>query len=426
MVSRQKFNKIKKENPESRIWKREWKEQESRNALAKILIKAKKEWVDIDYIKKIFGLQKEKEELEKRLEESKKRAEESEKSIRFWQDEAQRINKEFKEADSWKLKDENLRLKSKNKRLEYQKNELQERNLRLIEEKKKLLEAVSQFIPSHFEIFSMESWIDENKLLELQKADLVLIYRDNNTYRDMANALGTSVSIHWWNVYCISIPQGTEEIRDDEKNILKTILTTCNCMTDYTVEKWTWVDCKHFQSRSNERDYINIQKFLWITKNLEKKFIEKWIDTVCVCLPNIFDHWWMCQREDWSIYFANVTDRFDRLPENEKKKYLEDSKRFWQNIFPNSKVEFIEKNENLLRKNNIDNTVVIADRHCDIYWYSWQKIFFAWYDFEPRGWIENFVNDEDYKYVWSAGEALAESIMMNISGSKNTEKNSKI
>ena len=42
MVSKRKFNKIKEGNKESRIWKRTWEEQDTRNDLAKVLIKERK------------------------------------------------------------------------------------------------------------------------------------------------------------------------------------------------------------------------------------------------------------------------------------------------------------------------------------------------------------------------------------------------
>lgn len=40
-----------------------------------------------------------------------------------------------------------------------------------------------------FEKINLLSWIDEEKLAELQKADLVLVYRDNNLYWDMSSSL---------------------------------------------------------------------------------------------------------------------------------------------------------------------------------------------------------------------------------------------
>ena len=51
MVSKRKFNKIKENDPESRIWKRTWQEQKTRNKLASVLRKKHKrlgewKWVD--------------------------------------------------------------------------------------------------------------------------------------------------------------------------------------------------------------------------------------------------------------------------------------------------------------------------------------------------------------------------------------------
>ncbi len=42
MVSKRRFNKIKEEKPESKIWKRTWEEQDTRNDLAKVLKKERK------------------------------------------------------------------------------------------------------------------------------------------------------------------------------------------------------------------------------------------------------------------------------------------------------------------------------------------------------------------------------------------------
>ena len=50
MVSKGKFNKIKEQNPESRIWKRTWEEQSTRNDLAKVLKKERRKtqkWKEI-------------------------------------------------------------------------------------------------------------------------------------------------------------------------------------------------------------------------------------------------------------------------------------------------------------------------------------------------------------------------------------------
>ncbi len=46
MVRKRKFNRIKRENPESRIWQRTREEQKVRNELAKTLIDARKRWVE--------------------------------------------------------------------------------------------------------------------------------------------------------------------------------------------------------------------------------------------------------------------------------------------------------------------------------------------------------------------------------------------
>ena len=62
MVTKREFNRIKKENPESRIWKRTWEEQKVRNELAKTLIKAWKKWVNHPYVEKLNDFRKIKKE----------------------------------------------------------------------------------------------------------------------------------------------------------------------------------------------------------------------------------------------------------------------------------------------------------------------------------------------------------------------------
>ena len=64
MVTKREFNRIKRENPESRIWQRTRKEQKVRNELAKTLIKAKKSWVETPYEEYTGRLTKEKQKIE--------------------------------------------------------------------------------------------------------------------------------------------------------------------------------------------------------------------------------------------------------------------------------------------------------------------------------------------------------------------------
>lgn len=344
--------------------------------------------------------------------------------------------------------------------------------------KSALLEKWPQW-QGYFEQINLLSWIDKNKLAELQEADLVLIYRDNNKYSDMSLSLENLVkNKYWWKVYCISIPQGTEKIGDKEMELLKKILNTCRCMTDYTIYRWTWISSPRFEDY--ERSYEFSQRFLWMTENLEKRFKERWIDTVYIYISSIddtgrisytcSDHWSICQRENWSIYYDCDEMWEDNEEVNGK---IKDLKRFWKNRFPSLNVEFIEKfhwaydgrdfskyesewiitrgNEEYLAESVIQYiklfnsnfdinfyiwngltdsngykskwAVLIADRHAtsNVISFWGQKIFYAWNAFEPRWWIEDFLDEEDPQYVWNASESLAESIILNISCWKNTE-----
>ena len=365
MVTKREFNRIKRENPESPIGQRDWEEEKTRNDLYKAIMKSKKKWITHPYI---------------------------------------------------------------------------ERYKKQLEEKEKLKEIIFQLRPPYFEKIDLLSWIDENKLAELQQADLVLVYRDNNTYKNMSVALKNLVEhLYWWKVYCVSIPQGTEELSDKDKETLKNILKTCNSVTDYTISRWTGIAWTHIPE--SERYAERIQKFLWITKNLEKKFIERWIDTIYIYVSyrhpynggkvwyGLFDHWCMCQRKDWSAYFFG--GRFvdhnekDLFTKDEKSQIIEDAKRFWKNQFPNLNVEFIENHDvKSWGQYKPDNSVLIADRHADMRSkpFLWQKIFFAWVDFEPNGWIENFVDEKAVQYVWNKGEAIAKSVLLNLPNFKNEIK----
>lgn len=340
--------------------------------------------------------------------------------------------------------------------------------------------------PKHFEKIDSLSKIDESKLVELQQAELVLVYRDNNRYKAMSDELKNLVEKkYWWNVYCVSIPQGTEELNDKEIELLKNILNTCNCMTDNTVGRLTWIHCPKFEDYWE--NYETSKRFMWIIENLRKSIDEKGIDTVYVYISWITeegqvcnsysDHWSMYQREDWSIYF----DPYHNWDINEETSIkINDFKRFWKSAFPNSDVNFIEwhyigrdqifqifdfskyKSEwkiifkrsgkeipydiieekikeaypnfnidfyvwNELNDSNwykSDWAILIADRHVSSYVESFQgqKIFYAWNTFEPNWWIENFVSSEDSQYVRDAAvNNLAESIILNITWKKDIE-----
>lgn len=64
MITRRKFNRIKRENPESRIWQRTREEQRIRDRIAAIIIKARKKWVETPYSEYRERLTNEKQKIE--------------------------------------------------------------------------------------------------------------------------------------------------------------------------------------------------------------------------------------------------------------------------------------------------------------------------------------------------------------------------
>ena len=128
----------------------------------------------------------------------------------------------------------------------------------------------------------------------------------------------------------------------------------------------------------------------------------------------------MCQREDWSIYFSPCRRDFDEM-DDEHNRLIEDHKKFWENLFPNLKIEFIHNDSVNWEKCDTygsEQSVLIADRHTswDTIWFKWKKIYFAWSTFEPDGWIEYFINAEEYQKTVT--DELAEWIMETAFGSE--------
>ena len=279
-----------------------------------------------------------------------------------------------------------------------------------------------------FEKINLLSWIDEEKLAELQKADLVLVYRDNNTYKDMSSSLEDLVlNKHGWKVYCISIPQGTKELSDGNVEILRRIMGTCHSMIDWTTSRWVRIRWR----RIPEEESQDVKNFLWIAKSLEKKFIKKWIDTVYLfewmqydgkSYFNLLEHSWLCQREDGSIYKSTWNWFIEERYFNSYSQEIEDAKRFWEKLFPNLKVEFVIGRTNWLESwfkyNKAKGAVMIVDRHyydyCeDFKEDGWKVIVFVWADFEPWGWIEEFLDGSEYG--WN-GKLIAKLIMLDAFG----------
>ena len=351
-----------------------------------------------------------------------------------------------------------------------------------------LIQALWEEWPNYFEKIDLLSWIDEKKLEKLQQSDLVLVYRDNDRYRAMSDALKDLVEQkYWWKVYCITIPQGTEKLSDKEMELLKNILNTCNYMADNTVNRILRNSGIKLNNpiikfdTYNEYDTINRRKrdtwiFLKITENLEKKFKEKWINTVYIYISEIdpdcdvnytcYDHWCMCKSKDWEIYFDPEWIEED-TSDDEIKNKLDGLKMFWESVFPRLNVQFLEnvktldfskyesewliwfdnndfwtlkKMKHFFPEFDVDNykeqahtdlsnlkpgwAILIADRHSSLKDFSGKIIEYAWNSFESKWWIEDFINvgEQEAEYIDNAGKRLAEEIMTKTFGEKTPRK----
>lgn len=269
--------------------------------------------------------------------------------------------------------------------------------------------------------------ISPEKLHELEQADLVIIYRDNPTYSDMKNNLEKMVKTkYWWKVYCISFDKNIQSLEDDEIAMLKDIISTCQCITDNTISNWTWLETKKLDNVLSEEK----EHFIDTAKCIEKCCMEKWIDTVYLISDgklrddyfiSLLEHGWLCQKEDGTIYYVNCSGGSDFWT---IKKYEEDSKRFWKNMFPNVNVKFVSgkmyrdgfKQKGEFSYSKSKWALAIADRHFDACLESfredwWETILFAWCNFEPDRWIQKFsdLNNWEKKTHW---ERIAESIFL--------------
>lgn len=130
------------------------------------------------------------------------------------------------------------------------------RKLRELSKNPKNLDTNWEVEGSYFEKIEMSNiWedderlnIDSKKMSELENADLVLVYRDNDSNSRISKALESLVKTkYWWKVYCISIDRHIDHLNDSEKEKFRRILNTCPCLTDHTISEWTWIKTKKFE-----------------------------------------------------------------------------------------------------------------------------------------------------------------------------------
>ena len=213
----------------------------------------------------------------------------------------------------------------------------------------------SEAIPhSNFEVVTEDVRnITQWKLEELKNSDLVLIYRDNSTYSKMKEELESLVKYkYWWRVYCIMFPEWYDwwSVDEQSKDILGKIVDGCPCLTDNTIAQWIWKDTKKIDDvlPISENWLTETQmSFLKMAHNIELSCVQKWIDTIYFISDgevrdgysiSLLEHGWLCQKKDGTIYYVKCSGGSDLWT---IKKYSEDSKRFWKNLFPNVNVKFV-------------------------------------------------------------------------------------
>jgi len=110
MVTKREFNRIKRENPDSRTWQRTWEEEKLRNELYEAIMDAKKKWITHPYIehykKQLEGkerLEKEKLEKEKKEQMAKEEQWEKEKDEREQEISTLEEKKAELSAEIWEL-----------------------------------------------------------------------------------------------------------------------------------------------------------------------------------------------------------------------------------------------------------------------------------------------------------------------------------
>lgn len=266
--------------------------------------------------------------------------------------------------------------------------------------------------------FSLHDWNGESqadeimwKMEELKNADLVLVFRDNDKYMAMARELKELVKYKYgWKVYCISIPKGTEkeQLTEQDKKVLTEVLTTCKCMTDYTVSEWTWIETKKIEETLSDAELTDKQnEFLDTVRNIESYYMDKWIDTVYILSSYrseeqwvwklLLEHGWFCQKEDGTIYYVGT------FHDQDEEHYI-DAKRFWKNLFPHMHVEIIEEGQLARWKNILERSRIKSNYDFDYSKSEWALAILdrhftdACEDFKAKGWcVVTFGWDE----IWS-------------------------
>lgn len=283
-------------------------------------------------------------------------------------------------------------------------------------EKQKKLVRIWRYpgVPDTYEDVDKYIWFKDDIVTKnrINKADVVIIYRENDTYQKFHDEMFDLVMHKYgWNVVFVTIPKNfnKDNLSESDLLFLKDILKKGDhCITDNTISKWTWVETKKIEDVLSEGEFKNLGWiFIRQAKSLEEGCIRNWIDEVYIISNTdrngefLLEHWWLCQREDGSIYWVEWNER----PES-----YDDAKRFRKNLFPNMKVHFITWDQDWtisVNPHNFKSSLLISDRHCyqpiKQFRNNWGKaISFAWITFED--WIEDFVKSNIWYWEFLANK----------------------
>ena len=248
-------------------------------------------------------------------------------------------------------------------------------------------------------------------------ADVILIYRNNDTFQKFRYDSEYEFINQWVKCYSVVFPYWSNVSNGWQlQDFINKYSWKKLVITDETVWNWSGINTEKLElnplnvsDRENPEFKAQFDLFLSQIEKINEKCSEKWItDIVLVafswkkleeCL--LLSHSGVCETSDGSLYF------WDKLPENplECKKVNEDAINFWVNKFPDKNV-IVCKTSNCLGNSLfdivnldwteikwLDNVLVITDRHYKVL-PKFQSIEIAWASFEPG--LANFLWNDSY------------------------------
>ena len=309
-----------------------------------------------------------------------------------------------------------------------------------------------------------KSILNENILQneDIKSADLILIYRDNTCYTKLNHDL-ESLLKKWkygWKIVCIAIDKSMHSLEDVERlvmsngfdfellkstlwekelSILTQMLKEHRCITDHTISTRTHERTENIDDIADNIKLDGgveekVSGFIKQSQKISEICDEKWIKTIYLVDRAygrdtfLLTHWWLCEKADGTIYnikgiiLCDDEAKFQKLKNNPRsgfeiilkwskghREIVEDAKRYWTNMFPNKKVVFIESSDWKNLMNEVDGgtqSLLIVDRHGDELKKNFKNyILYAWYEFEPDWWYEEFMHDWDIK-LWLNAENI--------------------